>query len=83
LKALGARVSGLSTQDTDFQREAAERLHLPFELLSDATGVLALPIFEFGGITLTKRVTLILDDRVNEQVFYPVFPPNRNAAWML
>jgi peroxiredoxin len=89
-RAGAAQVFGLSTQDTDYQREAAERLHLPFELLSDAefrfTQALRLPTFETSGMTLTKRLTLILRDGVVEHVFYPVFPPDRNAgdvvAWL-
>ena len=84
LAALGARVFGLSTQDTAYQREAAERLHLPFPLLSDAdlafSRALRLPLFEVAGMTLTKRLTLIVRDGRIERVFYPVFPPDRNAA---
>ncbi|MEA2512692.1 MAG: hypothetical protein QOJ59_2179 [Thermomicrobiales bacterium] len=83
LQALGARVFGLSAQDTDYQREAAARLHLPFDLLSDAdlvfTRALSLPTFEVDGMTLTKRATLIVADGVIEHVFYPVFPPDQNA----
>jgi peroxiredoxin len=84
LKALGVdHLFGLSTQDTAYQREAAERLHLPFPLLSDADLKLAtamrLPIFEAGGMTLLKRFTLVVDDGVVTHVFYPVFPPDRNA----
>ena len=75
---------GLSTQDTEYQREAAERLHLPFPLLSDAdlslTRALRLPTFEAGGMVLLKRLTLALRDGVVERVFYPVFPPDRSAA---
>ena len=91
LKRAGAAyVFGLSTQDTGYQREAATRLHLPFELLSDAnlelTGALKLPTFEVAGMTLTKRLTLILRDGAVEHVFYPIFPPDRNAgdvvAWL-
>ncbi|MCA1728853.1 MAG: peroxiredoxin [Actinobacteria bacterium] len=90
LRALGARVFGLSTQSTGYQREAAERLHLPFELLSDeglafAKG-LDLPTFEVEGMTLIKRLTLIIDNGRIEKVFYPVFPPGENAeevvAWL-
>ena len=85
LKALGvSHLFGLSTQDTAFQREAAERLHLPFPLLSDARLELAramrLPTFEAGGTVLLKRLTLVLRDGVVERVFYPVFPPDRSAA---
>jgi peroxiredoxin len=85
LKGLGvARVFGLSTQDTDYQREAAERLHLPFALLSDQPLTMAqamkLPTFKAGGTTLLKRLTLVIEDGVIEHVFYPVFPPDRNAS---
>jgi peroxiredoxin len=84
LQALGARVFGLSTQSTDYQGEAAARLHLPFELLSDESlafaRALRLPTFEAAGMTLIKRLTLIIGDGVIEHVFYPVFPPERSAA---
>jgi peroxiredoxin len=85
LKAQGvARVFGLSTQDTDYQREAAERLHLPFPVLSDAELKLAraikLPTFAIAGMTLHKRMALVIDNGVVTKVFYPVFPPDRNAA---
>lgn len=83
LQALGAHVFGLSTQDTDYQREAVERLHLPFELLSDErlefVHVLRLPTFEIDGMILIKRLTLILRDGHIEKVFYTVFPPDKNA----
>jgi peroxiredoxin len=83
LRILGARVFGLSTQSTEYQREAADRLHLPFELLSDkelsVAGALGLPTFEVEGTTLIKRLTLIIDDGRIEKVFYPVFPPDENA----
>src|SRR5690242_2063471 len=85
LKVLGvAHLFGLSTQDTDYQREAAERLHLPFSILSDErlslTKAMRLPTFETGGITLLKRFTLVIKDGVVEHVFYPVFPPDRSAS---
>jgi peroxiredoxin len=85
LKALGvAQVYGLSTQDTAYQREAAERLHLPFPLLSDAdldfARGLHLPLFMTSGMTLFKRMALVIDDGVIVKVFYPVFPPDKNAA---
>ena len=91
LKALGVdRLFGLSTQGTSYQREAAERLHLPFPLLSDEglrlTAALRLPTFETSGMTLLKRFTLVIRDARIEHVFYPVFPPDRNAsdviAWL-
>jgi peroxiredoxin len=83
LRALGARVFGLSTQDTEYQREAAGRLRLPFELLSDErlefAGALALPTFEADSMILLKRLTLVIEDGRIEKVFYPVFPPDKNA----
>jgi len=91
LKQLGvACVFGLSTQDSDYQREAAERLHLPFPLLSDValkfTRALGLPTFEVAGMTLLKRMALVIDDGTIVKVFYPVFPPDKNAeevvAWL-
>ena len=88
LRRLGvAAVFGLSTQDTAYQQEAAGRLHLPFPLLSDAGGALTraldLPTFQAGGMTLLKRFTLVVDEGVVSHVFYPVFPPDRNAADMV
>lgn len=84
LRDLGiAAVFGLSTQGSDYQREAVERLHLPFALLSDEKLELAkalkLPTFEVEGMTLIKRLTLIIHAGVIEHVFYPVFPPDANA----
>ena len=85
LKALGVdRLFGLSTQDSAYQRELAGRLQLPFPILSDEhlelTRALRLPTFEAGGMTLLKRLTLVIREARVEQVFYPVFPPDRNAA---
>lgn len=83
LAALGARVFGLSTQSTDYQREAAGRLRLPFDLLGDRdlafVGTLGLPTFEVEGMVLTRRLTMIVRDGRIEKVFYPVFPPDKNA----
>jgi peroxiredoxin len=84
LKRLGVdRLYGLSTQDTAYQREAAERLHLPFAVLSDERLDLAraikLPTFTAAGMTLLKRMALVIDDGVITKVFYPVFPPDKNA----
>jgi peroxiredoxin len=83
LGELGARVFGLSTQGTEYQREAAERLHLPFGLLSDEGLVFAkeigLPTFEVEGDVLMKRLTMVVDDGRISKVFYPVFPPNESA----
>ncbi len=91
LKALGvAHVFGLSVQDTGYQRESAERLHLPFPVLSDAdlnfARGLHLPLLTTSGMTLLKRMALVIDDGVIVKSFYPVFPPDRNAeeviAWL-
>jgi peroxiredoxin len=84
LQTLGARVFGLSTQDTGYQREAVERLHLPFELLSDEglafVTALNLPTFEVEGMPLIKRLTLVIHNGRIEKVFYPMFPPGENAS---
>jgi peroxiredoxin len=84
---LGARVLALSTQDPAYQREMAERLHLPFPVLSDErlelTRALDLPTFETSGMTLLKRLTLVIDDGKIRHVFYPVFPPDGHAAEVL
>jgi peroxiredoxin (alkyl hydroperoxide reductase subunit C) len=84
IEAGAARVFGLSTQDTAYQLEAAKRLHLPFPLLSDAklelTRALRLPTMQVAGLTLIKRLALIVDDGSITKVFYPVFPPDKNAA---
>jgi peroxiredoxin len=85
--AAGARVFGLSTQDTDYQREMAARLELPFDVLSVADLRLArafrLPTFEVGANTLVKRLTLVIRDGEIEHVFYPVFPPDTHAGEVL
>jgi peroxiredoxin len=85
LRRLGvAAVYGLSTQDTAYQREVAERLHLPFAILSDAdlrlTRAMRLPTFEVDGMTLLRRMAWVIDDGVVSHVFYPVFPPDRSAS---
>ena len=90
LVALGAEVYGLSTQATDYQREMVERLHLPFPVPSDSelafAQTLDLPLFHWDGETLIKRLTLVVYDGQIEHVFYPVFPPDKNAetvvAWL-
>ena len=88
LKAAGAAyVFGLSTQSNAYQTEMASRLHLPFPVLSDEKLQLAhalkLPIMEVAGLVLIKRIALIIDDARIRHVFYPVFPPDRNAADVL
>ena len=84
LKQLGVgHVFGLSSQDTPYQQEVAERLHLPFPILSDETGALRealnLPSMEVEGRVLLKRMAWVIDDGVIVKVFYPVFPPDQNA----
>jgi peroxiredoxin len=83
-KAGADQLYGLSAQDSAYQREAAERLHLPFALLSDEklelTHALRLPTFEVDGMRLIKRLTLVIDEGVISHVFYPVFPPDKSAA---
>jgi peroxiredoxin len=88
LKALGVqRLYGLSTQDPAYQREAVERLHLPFPILSDAslqlTRALRLPTFEVDGMMLIKRMAWVVDDGVITKLFYPVFPPDQSAAQVI
>jgi peroxiredoxin len=84
LVALGARVAGLSVQTVEEQREFAALRALPFPVLADPglrlRDALALPTFEAGGETLYRRVTLVAEDARIAKVFYPVFPPDRNAA---
>jgi peroxiredoxin len=86
-QAGAAQVFGLSTQKAEAQREAAERLHLPFPLLSDAglklAEALSLPTMVVDGRTMIKRLALIVDSGRIAHVFYPVFPPDRNAADVL
>ena len=88
LKAAGAEhVFGVSTQAPDYQKEMVERLHLPFPVLSDSelrlSHTLNLPTMEVAGETLIKRLAIIADDGLIETVFYPVFPPDRNAQDVL
>jgi len=88
LKRLGvAQLYGLSTQDSDYQRELVEREHLPFAILSDAdfklTRALNLPTFSVDGMTLIKRMAWVIDESVMVKVFYPVFPPDKSAAEVL
>jgi peroxiredoxin len=90
LAKLGADVYGLSTQDTPYQQEMVKRLEVPFEVLSDEhltfAHALRLPTFTVDGMTLLKRLTLVARGGRIEQVFYPVFPPDKHAeeviAWL-
>lgn len=90
LQRLGATVYGLSTQSTEYQREMAERLHLPYAILSDErlalTHALRLPTFRYQDWTILKRLSLILDGPRIAHVIYPVFPSTADApavaAWL-
>ncbi len=90
LKALNASIFGLSAQTTADQKEARDRLHLSFELLSDSghrlKQLLRLPSFAVADMELYKRLTLIVENGRIKKVFYPVFPADRNAgdvvAWL-
>jgi len=88
LKARGAeKILALSTDPTDYQQELVRRLHLPYHMLSDPTlslrRALDLPTFEASGITLYKRLTMIVRGDTIEDVFYPIFPPNTHALEVL
>lgn len=90
LMALNTGVFGLSAQTTEYQREARDRLHLPFQLVSDSTlrlkSAMRLPTFTVAGMELYKRLTLIAHEGRIAKIFYPVFPPDQNAddvlAWL-
>ncbi|MDD5297533.1 MAG: peroxiredoxin [Rhodocyclaceae bacterium] len=90
LKALNTGVYGLSSQTSDYQKEVHDRLHLPFELLSDVSlalkAALRLPTFPVAGMELYRRLSLIVEEGQIRKVFYPVFPPDRSAdevlAWL-
>jgi len=87
IKALDADVFGLSTQTSIYQSEFKNRLHLPFDLLSDDSLKLKqrlnLPTFSVGGMTLYKRLTLVAKNQQIEKVFYPVFPPSEHAGQVI
>jgi peroxiredoxin len=87
LRSLGAEVVGLSVQSTEYQQEMADRLHLPFPVLSDDSyqlqRVLQLPTFVAAGMTLLKRITLIVNNGVIEAVHYPIFPSDSDPAWVM
>jgi peroxiredoxin len=87
LKQLGAELFGLSTQSTEYQQEMAERLHLPFEVLSDDefkfSKAMKLPLFEVERMQLIKRITMIAIDGVIVTVHYPVFPSDGDAVWVV
>jgi peroxiredoxin len=81
---LGALVAGLSTQPLDEQLEFAERNKIPYPVIADPERKLGaavrLPTFDVEGLTLYKRITLVVEACGVAKVFYPVFPPDANAA---
>ncbi len=83
LTELGAKVLGASSQVIEEQNEAVTRLKLPFELLNDSefklTESLNLPTFDYQGVKMIKRITLVVVNGVIRKVFYPVFPPNQDV----
>ena len=87
IRALGADVIGLSVQNTDYQKEMAERLHLPFPVVSDIhyefQKALSLPTFQAAGMTLLKRLTLIVKNGVVGEVHYPIFPSDSDPDWVI
>ena len=84
LADLGADVVGMSAQTVADQEEFAAREHIPYPLVSDPglrlAEALGLPTFEIAGMRLYRRITLVARAARIEHVFYPVFPPDRNAA---
>ena len=87
IRALGADVIGLSVQNTDYQKEMAERLQLPFSVVSDIhyefQKALNLPTFQAAGMTLLTRLTLIVKNGVAGAVHYPIFPIDSDPAWVI
>ena len=86
LQSLGANVYGCSTQSTEYQQEVVDRLHLPFDILSDSSlelfNRLHLPYFtlpELNNVPLIKRLTIIIQNDTIDHVFYPIFPPDQHA----
>ena len=87
LQQLNTDVYGLSSQTAEYQLELKNRLHLPFDLLSDDKFLLKhqlkLPVFKVGDLMLYKRLTMAVENGVIRKVFYPVFPPNENASQVI
>lgn len=87
IRNLNANVFGLSTQDPLYQAEMAERLHLPFHILSDEhfyfCRSLQLPTFKVEGKTLVKRLTVIVRKTRIVSVHYPVFPSTSDPDWVI
>lgn len=87
LQTLGAEVLGLSVQTTEYQKEMVDRLHLPFPVASDSDyrfqKALSMPTFVASGMTLLKRVTLIVSNGVIQAVHYPIFPSDSDPIWVI
>jgi peroxiredoxin len=87
LQTLGAEVLGLSVQTTEYQKEMVDRLHLPFPVVSDSDyrfqKALSMPTFVASGMTLLKRVTLIVSNGVIQAVHYPIFPSDSDPIWVI
>jgi peroxiredoxin len=87
LQELGAEVLALSVQPTEYQKEMVDRLHLPFQVVSDVNyqfqKALNLPTFVVAGMKLLKRVTLIANNGVIEAVHYPIFPSDSDPSWVI
>jgi peroxiredoxin len=87
---LGAEVAGLSAQTLDDQQEFAERNAIAYPVIADPglklAEALRLPTFDVEGLTLYKRLALVVEACAIAKVFYPVFPPDENArevlAWL-
>ncbi|MFN7904221.1 MAG: redoxin family protein [Pseudobdellovibrionaceae bacterium] len=86
-KELGFEIFGVSSQNSEYQKEFVKRNHIPFEILSDEefklTDAINLPTFQYNEMRLIKRMALVLKDGKIVKVFYPVFPPNKNAETVL
>ncbi len=87
IQALGAEVIGLSVQTTDYQKEMADRLHLPFPVVSDSnhefSKAMNMPTFVAAGMNLLRRVTLIAEDGVIKAIHYPIFPSDSDPTWVI
>lgn len=88
LKKFGVmNLFGLSTQDTPYQQEVHDRVHLPYDLLSDEKleflQSLQLPYFEYKDKKLTKRLSIAIENGVIVKCWYPIFPPDSNVHEVL
>lgn len=85
--SLSVSIFGLSVQAPAVQKEFAQRNHITFPIISDSqlklTEHLKLPTFDFEGEKLIKRMAFFIKDGIIQKVFYPVFPPDKNAEHVL